>query len=132
MNGKDSTHIASFSPSVFQEPEPLDLVLPSEIEQRIYEFLDSKQVFYKSPIDKMYDYFDRKREEVVRSASMLSLCSNEEKNINRKKVSSCEEGQWGNEDEEKSNNGVSHQTLMKNRTIKLHLSLNLRKNHSEI
>ena len=100
----------------------------TNIEQRICDFLDSHQIFYKSPIDKMYDYFDQKREEVSRSSSMSHLTTNEP-TFNRKKVISCDEGEWV-QHEDITN--ISTETPLKLRKKKMNLHLTLKTNHSEM
>ena len=113
------------TPEVFPEPYSCftEAEESSEMEQRICDFLDSNQIFSKSPVDKMYDYFDKKREEMSKSTSMLSLNSTP----NRGKFISCDEGQWGMNEERGDS---CFDTPMKNR--KLHLTLSMRKNNSNV
>lgn len=128
---KKSSQSISMSPftACFEDTDDAyEFELPSALEQRIYDFLESQQIFPKSPIDKMYDYFDKKREEVVRSSSMISLPSSEQNSVNRPKVTSCDEGRWGMS-QRNSTNGSPNLKAIKG---KLHLQLNIRKSHSEI
>ncbi len=114
------------TPDTFPEPDSYFCEESSEIEQRICDFLDSNEIFYKSPVDKMYDYFDQKREEMSKSTSLSSVSSN----LNRGKFISCDEGQWGiNENRGKA----CFETPIKNKKKNgLHLTLSVRKTISEI
>lgn len=128
---KKSSQSPSMSPftAFFEDTDDkYEFEMPSALEQRIYDFLESQQVFPKSPIDKMYDYFDRKREEVVRSSSMISLPTSEQNSVNRPKLTSCDEGMWGIN----QRNITTGSPNLKAIKGKFHLQLNIRKSHSEI
>ena len=126
-----SPSMSPFTAFLEDTDDKYEFDMPSALEQRIYDFLESQQIFPKSPIDKMYDYFDRKREEVVRSSSMISLPSSEQNSVNRPKLISCDEGMWGINQRSITNasNGSPNLKAIKG---KFHLQLNIRKSHSEI
>lgn len=106
-----------------------DFEAPCDQELRIYEFLDSHEIFYKSPIDKMYDYFDKRREELSRSNS-FSLSSSEEKLSVFCKSPALSLGNGINDEIVEGNSKSCTQTPLKSKK-KLNLTLNVRKNLSE-
>lgn len=121
--------ILNESPELLPNHKEPDFEAPCEQELRIYEFLDSHEIFYKSPIDKMYDYFDKRREELSRSNS-FSLESSEEKlsvfcKNSAKSLENC-----NNDEIIEGSSKSCTQTPLKCKK-KLNLTLNVRKNLSE-